>query len=219
MEDGKLERLDVSFLGQMDYYWVAFYRFPEKYLGVKYNKKASQFLAKWEAIAQSISWWHPHQGICFICDRPSEVHMRDGVLHRDGGAALRFRDGFSVFSLGGIRVSREIAETPPEKITRDMLLKEKNVDVRREILRKIGSERFAKITNRKEIETATFYGHEYQLIDLEIADSVYGRYLFMKNPSVPDTYHCEGVPNETKTVAEAIEWRNNGIKFFPTNLT
>jgi len=76
-------------------------------------------------------------------------------LHKDGGPALAFPDGYKYWSLNGVRVDQEIAETPGEKLDATLMVKEKNVEVRREILRKIGSEIAMKKLGAKVVDSDT----------------------------------------------------------------
>jgi hypothetical protein len=73
-----------------------------------------------------------------VSDRPLEVHRNTNGLHQDGGPAVLYRDGFSVWALNGVRVSQEIAETPADQLDPRLIATEQNVEIRREIMRKVG---------------------------------------------------------------------------------
>jgi hypothetical protein len=104
------------------------------------------------AAAQSCHWWCPFENAVLLSDRPAEVHLQDGQLHRDGGPAVRWRDGLLTWALHGVVVSREIAETPFDRLDALHVIWERNAEVRREILRKIGIERLCRDLRAKRID-------------------------------------------------------------------
>lgn len=54
-------------------------------------------------LARQCGWWLPLREVALASERPAEIHVADGKLHRDGGPALRFRDGSQYWCLGGWR--------------------------------------------------------------------------------------------------------------------
>ena len=140
--------------------------------------------------------------------------MQNKTLHNDNGPAIAYSDGFSVWALNGVRVTKEIAETPAEKLNSKLILEEKNAEVRREIVRKIGIEKVCKDLNAKIIDR----WEDYELLELDLQDGRKRPYLKMKNPSIK-TYHIEGIAPNIKTVQEALVWRNRGITEQPIILT
>jgi hypothetical protein len=101
----------------------------------------------------------------------------------------------------------EYVMTPSEQLSPDTVLKEKSVDVRRELLRKIGVQRMKDYG--KTIEQAG----DYSLIDMAsvFAGTPYAPHLLMLNPSIPDTWHLEGVSPECHSIQQAINWRAGNI--------
>jgi hypothetical protein len=94
-----------------------------------------------------------------------------------------------------------------------MIMTEFNMDRRRELLRKLGKEmmlRHGKVIEEK---------GEYKLIDMamlfkdigQFRNIVYAPYLLMKNPSLENTYHLEGVSPQCRTVQQALNWRAGNI--------
>ena len=198
---------DSDFWGQMDLVWISFYKFPEKFLKIDY-KEMSEILDLWDKIGKSCSWWYPYENICFISDRPKEIHKKGIKLHKDGGPALSFRDGYSLYFLNGIDMGKKYVMTPAEKIEGLDILKEKNVDKRRELIRKVGIEKMLDILPHKIHDTKG----DYQLIGIDLSEELKDRrYLKMKNPSI-GIWHLEGVEQDCNTVQEAINWRRFGNK-------
>jgi hypothetical protein len=163
----------------------------------------------WCDIAQSSCWWWPYENLCVISERPILVRMREWSgnryrLHCENGPALAFSDGWKVYALNGVRVPSEIVETPAAKLDPYLLLRERKAEIRREIVRKIGIERVLSELNTEILDER----NGYQLLILDLQDGRRKPYLKMLNPS-ERTWHIEGVHPYCKTVAEALEWRNN----------
>lgn len=133
------------------------------------------------------------------------VHMNDrGFLHRDDGPAMRFpKLNVERFFLGGVKVPREYVMAPAEELPASLVTTTTNVDVRRELVRKIGLDR---LFEELEVQKLDEEG-EYQLVTLRVGNQNLP-YLKMKNPSLENTDHVEGVPRGTETVQAALAWRN-----------
>jgi hypothetical protein len=82
-------------------------------------------------------WWWPNRGVCFVCERPEEVHMLGGRLHNDSGPAVRFRDGWSVWAIGGVRVD-ELPVLYPELQSLQQIRHERNAEVKRVRIERFG---------------------------------------------------------------------------------
>lgn len=145
--------------------------------------------------------------LCILIRRPSSVVKNDkGQLHNPKGKSVEFRDGWGIYSLNGVRMKEEHVMTPAEKLEVSEIIKEKNVDVRRELIRKIGIERFIIKSDAKVIDKKG----DYELLSIKLSEEVPdARYLKMKNPSI-GIFHVEGV--EGDTVEQAINWRAGNIK-------
>ncbi len=141
--------------------------------------------------------------VAYVCRRPKKTHFSsEGKLHSEKETVISWEDGFGEYALNGVVVSKEVALTPGEKMPLSML-REANVDVRREIVRKMGIERIAYLGKQEVLDTL----EDYQLILLDIGDGRKREYLKMKNPSIGVT-HIEGVLPGLKTAVEALNWRN-----------
>ena len=180
---------------------LSFYDCMES-LGVNYSITVREKYGWWKRTSQ-IGLFYPLENICIISDRPSIINMSNKVLHCNGGPAIAYTDGFSVWCLNGVRVTKELAETPAYQLDAHILLRENNAEVRREIVRKIGMER---IVAELGAETLDKQG-EYELLNFDLGDGRKRPYLKMLNLSIK-TWHLEGVPPDIKTVEEALNWRN-----------
>jgi hypothetical protein len=197
---------------------VAYYSFFEKELKVNFRYSLMPLLDLWE----TCGWWIPLTDKILISENPQNAFYRiiennpqNGipVLHKDGDAALQFKDGFCVYALNGIRVPKEIALTPRNELDPKLILHETNPEVRREIVRKIGIEQVCQSLNTKTIDRQG----DYELLLLDLGDGRRRPYLKMKNPSI-GVYHSEGVLPEIVSVKEALDWRN-GTEEIPFTIT
>jgi hypothetical protein len=145
--------------GAVDLYWVAFYRFCEECLGVRYDPGAAEGLRIMDDIGYSCGWWYPLNGLIVACERPEAVSVEpvpgasDGRvrLHSADGPAVRFRDGWSTYCWHGVRVPQKLIESP-DLITRADLLRETNAEARRAYMERLGSDRFAELLDLREID-------------------------------------------------------------------
>ncbi len=165
------------------------------------------------AAAHSCLWWCPFESAVLLCDRPLEVHLNEGRLHRDGGPAVVWRDGLHTWALNGVLVPQVVAETPGDCLDARLVPEEINAEVRREIVRKIGIERLCRDLGAQCLDRSG----DYELLLVPLFYGWLTPYLKMLNPST-GTYHLEGVPPECATVEEALAWRN-GTAESPRSLT
>ena len=179
--------------------WLSFLDFFAQECGLGFIQKVQPFMD----IAINCGWWLPYKNVVIASEKPCEIHLRDKRLHRDHGPAILYRDGYSVWALNGVRVSQIVAETDAVSLSPSLLLSEKNAEVRREIVRKIGVDRVYTELGGKELDS---WGN-YSLITLDLQDGRHRPYLKMLNPSI-GTWHIEGVHPNCRTVMDALEWRN-----------
>lgn len=200
------------FSGHTDVNIFAFYDFMINELGVKINIDLLNKYKIWYEIVK-IGMIFPFDDECIVSRKPVEYHKKGNIIHNENGPAIRYGDGFEVYILNGVRVKKEYVMTPWNKLDCNLVIKEKNAEVRRELVRKIGVERII-----KELGGVVFDKKDnYELIGLDIGDGRIRPYLKMLNPSI-GVYHIEGVHPDCKTVEAALEFRN-GTKEIPTQLS
>jgi hypothetical protein len=205
VRDSVMASVRESVYGQHDAGWLSFYDFFAEVCGLK---KTIEPLQPFIIIAKSAGWWLPCEKICFISERHNILKMLDKQLHCDGGPALQYPDGWSIWALNGVRVSQEIAETLWNELDPRLILSEKNAEVRREIVRKIGIEKVCHDLNATAIESGTDQtGLPCELISLNLGDGRKRPYIKLINPSI-GTYHIEGVHPDCDTLEKAFKFRN-----------
>ena len=181
--------------------FFAYYDYMKEVLHVDFGELSGDYEI-YKSITK-LSLVYPFEDFCVVCQKPEEIHFnKDDNLHKEGGAAIRYSDGFSVWSLNGVTVSQEVAETPSDKLSAQLMLTEKNAEVRREIYRKIGAERVAHDLGAKERDRKG----DYELLLIPMGNGREHPFLKMKNPSI-GVYHLEAVHRDCKTVNQALNFR------------
>ena len=191
----------------MENYWIAFYQYPKFYLNISYGE-FDEILDLWDNIGQSCGWWYPFENIVLVSDHPLEIHKNiQGQLHADGKPALLFRDGYCLWMLNGVAVPRDYVLTPAEKMNADLILKEKNAQVKMELIKKIGYERILKDLHADKLDT----WREYELLKIERNIDV--EPIVLVKMACPSTgaFYALRVPPQTKTCREGVMWINHGV--------
>jgi hypothetical protein len=183
-----------------------------KMIGVKFDKEKYELFMMFN---EEVHFIIPYEGVCFISEKPVEIHWKNKELHRDGDMAVKYKDGYGMYCLNGIRVPEYLAITPESKLDIEFFTKEKNADVKAEFIRKYGIDRMVslgkKIDSWKNYKSNHWWAKsEYELFDMSpIFTSVrFAPHILMRNQTTK-TYHLEGVAPECKTLEQAIEWREN----------
>lgn len=193
--------------GSQDASWLSFYDF---FL----NETAVEGIDKIRGLidtAKACGWWAPFEDLVIVSSKPVQISFKDKVLHNETGPAIQYADGMAVYALNGIVMTEEYVMTPANELSVSTVMKEQNVDIRRELLRKIGLERFVKDTGGHVVDELKINVNNkdcvYQLIDITLAEGITARVLKMDNPSI-NAMHVEGVEETCNTVKEALAWRN-----------
>jgi hypothetical protein len=219
----KLEYFLNYFWGRCGAGWFAYFDYMLNVLKIKVTETVLNHHLIDREICESGFWWYAFKGLVICVETPREIHMRERRLHCDGGPAIRFADGFSIWCFNGVRVSKEIAETPAEKLDPALILEERNVEIRRELIRKIGLERFLRHTNHRVLDKAAVRiggkRHQYELLEIELGEGVRRcPALKMEHASLPGVFLVEWVSRNCKTVQDALKFRN-GTAILPSSLT
>src|SRR5262249_17258117 len=142
-------------------------------------------------------------------------------LHAEFGPSHKWRDGWSFWYLNGVEVEPWMAEWRPDEMDARMVLQIKNVDQRRECIRRMGMERIIAQLEPKILDTERReVGGEYRLLAVDMNYGEPWRFLQMVNQST-GAVHIEAVPRECCTVRQALNWRraqNINHDWFPVQL-
>lgn len=193
------------FSGSFDSNIFAFYDFFIDEVGITFKDGILEKYNTWKKTLD-MGLIFPFDDICIVTKKPTKVSYNSkNQLHCEDGPAIVYEDGFAVYILNGVRMTKEYVETPWNKLDPTIILKETNAEVRRELIRKIGIERFIECSGAKVVDE----DGEYQLlmVDIGLGKDNLKPYLKMKNPSI-GVYHVEGVGPDCKTVKDALFFRN-----------
>lgn len=186
--------------GSHDASWICFYDYMREVVGVTGLDAISGLVG----LSKCCGWLAPKRGIVIFQNRHEKVSFnKNGLLHCDGGPAVRYRDGFSVWALNGVNVPQWLAESKADEIDPMDIYKLKNAQQRAEAIKKVGIERWVYKADAKTIDKQG----DYELLSVKWFDGSRKKYLKMLNPSVPELWHIEGVGNEVNTVDEAHVFR------------
>ena len=105
---------------------------------------------------------------------------------------------------------RWLAEKGMDNVKSKDILKTRNAEIRREIIRRIGIERICYDLKAKIIDRQG----DYELVLLDLRDGQHRPFLKMHNPSVPEIWHLEGIHPAIKTVQDALNYRRYGDDMF-----
>src|SRR3990167_2047835 len=209
----KIKYIETYFWCQHSIGWIAYYKYFNKYKLLPYDENF-KILDIWYDLACSCGWCYTFENMVFVCEKPSELSI-DGMgrLHKDGGMALKYSDGYGLYMLNGIRVPKWLAMTPAEKLDPALALKETNADVQREIIRKIGAERMLKHCDAKTLDTwiDPKTGHTYKLMDMTIGQNIRRRYMYFEHASIPGVFFAKPVPPETAKALHGYAWQRKLI--------
>lgn len=134
---------------------------------------------------------------------PEEIHVNEQhQLHNYNGPSMSFRDGDKVYHFSGFVVDAVLAETPVDKVTKEMILSQEDTDVRRELMRKVGPVRLKEILGAKIIDTMD----EYTLLRLDLNGS---EETFLQFPCTSTGHtHIHGInPDHVKDCRTALAFK------------
>jgi hypothetical protein len=211
----KIEYFTNVLYGSSNSGWFSYYDFMIFCLKVKIDKNVLKNHLLDRQTVENGFWYYCFKNIAICCERPKEIHINQrGLLHNTNGPAVKFRDGFSVYSLNGIRVPEKIVITSTDKLNGKDALEETNIDIRREFIRKIGIEKFIKDAGAKTADTWGFSkngeDYIYELLKVDLGNDI-GIHSFLKMSmemkNGETLYFVEGVSDDCKGAKEAYYWR------------
>jgi hypothetical protein len=202
------------FWGQHNLGWLAFYDFAGR-VGVTYRPEEIDVLDLWLRVGRSTCWWQPREGFVLMCDRAGELHIdEEGRLHSIDGMAMKFRDGWGVWSLNGVQVDEQIVMTPDAQ-TLSQIKGEKNEEIKR-----IRIERYAGRDARsvdgwqrylKEVGAKAAHQRRNDIDNTDEAIfAADGMTIFVGSCRSTGRIYALEVPAEVKTCEHAQTWMRSG---------
>ena len=194
-------------------HWCAWYDYW-KHIGVEFDETFALFTN----FIKEIHFCLAYKEVIFVSQKPIRIHWENRRLHNPNGPAVEYADGWSIYSLNGVPMPKEYVLTPANKIEPETILREENIDVRRELLRRVGRVGVERMFGIGEIIEEQ---GDYKLVNMaRVFNLEYAPFLLMKNPST-GTKHLEGVGPECRTIQQALNWRagNREIDWLPYQLS
>jgi hypothetical protein len=142
----------------MDAFWIAFYEYPEKFLGVNYKASDSEKLKLWSILAKSCCWFWCYENYCFISDRPTAYHWDENYrLHNTTAPAITWIDGWELYYVHGRSIPKDVFDKCLSgNIAKEEFIKETNEEIRAAIYEILGQEKIMELLGAKEINKHTF---------------------------------------------------------------
>lgn len=205
LSDLKKEWDECKSWGQHDAYWLGFYDYFRRVVGLH---KDTEKLVPLTELAKETGWHIFYKDVAILSEKPTEISRNErGQLHNFHGPAIKWTDGYQLYRFNGVRLDGEAEKyvnLSKDEITKEMFTKEKNADIRRELIRKVGNERLIDILDYKIIDSMD----EYELISFDIGDGRVRPFLKMKCATTSNI-HIEGVLPEIDTVKKALAYKFN----------
>lgn len=183
--------------------WSAWVDFFKTECGVEVKNDLESELAK-----HCLMYW-VYEGKSFVVRNPVEINQDEQHrLHSYTRPSMLFANGDCLCHFSGIKVPMKYVKA--KTFTKEEVLSEPNVDIRREMVAKIGISEAERILGADKIDTLkTAFGGTYELLMIDYKGNGDKKpYLKMKNPSI-GKHHIEGVIDSAKNVKEAIMYRMN----------
>jgi hypothetical protein len=201
--------VSTNLLGSMDAFWIAFYEFPEKFLGVEYKIEDKKILNIWSTLAKSCSWFWCYENYCFVSDRPEKLSFNtQNKLHCEDAPAVKWIDGWEIYYWNGTEVPKQWI-IDKNSITKETIIKEKNAEKRRCIREIIGTKQYANLIDIKEIDKDHVNGQDVILYRTKEKDDIINEHIYYVNVTCHSTlreyFLC--IPKEAaKNAWSAVAW-------------
>jgi hypothetical protein len=131
---------------------------PSQYNSMSAQDK--QIYHTFSDIGRYASLWYQWEKVCVCVERPVKFvpqflpdNPTNVRLHCDDGPVVAWGDNYAMYYLNDVRVPAWLVNTPPKDLNETHYLKEKNIEIRREIFRKIGWPRLAKRFKSEIVDT------------------------------------------------------------------
>jgi hypothetical protein len=202
-----------SSYGQWEAAWLSYYKFFRDECGLQLDRQMDHFIT----MAEHTCWVYIQQDTktVYFCRKPVEVHLENGLLHNDKGPSVLFKDGFSVWSLEGHRVTKQIIMNP-KTLTINQIHNEVNADIQTIMVDRYGWQEYIEQCDAELLDSRR--NHIENTIEVLYKTRNFGLRLFCTCPT--GRVFVKGVPpNERiKNCEDAQNWlsgyqRDNRKKF------
>lgn len=119
------------------------------------------------------------EGFCLVSEMPEYIHRDEsGKLHSITESAIRFKDGYELFYINGVKFSKELWEKIiSKKITPAEILQLENAEQKTVAIRHYGYENILKDLDCKVIDSTSVVSSKgqvlkYEVIEVDLKDEV-----------------------------------------------
>jgi len=197
MNDSQI--FDDMAYGCHDASWLSFYQYFRDEVGIEECHQLDGLIE----LANHCGWLSMYEDIVVFQHRPETIKMDEqNRLHCEDGPAIRYRDGFSIYSWHGTRIPSEWIEKKAD-LTPKIALTWENIEQRRCACEILG---WAKIL--RELNASVIDSDEDPMIGnlVEVDIPEIGREKFLKVVCGTGREFAIPVPPEMKTALEANAW-------------
>jgi hypothetical protein len=208
----------LCWYGQHDVHWIAHYDIRRR-LGMRtFTVADGHQLDLWADTARSCGWWWPRDGWCLVTERTAVVHGEaepgaqhgESRTHNPRGRAVAYADGTGAHVWHGTPVPSWVIDEP----TVDRILAERNVEVRRCAIERMGWDAYVSQAGLSLVAAAPDPGNPGCELDLyDVPHRVWGapaRVLLAVNGSVERDGHRRryglSVPADIDDPVAAAGW-------------
>jgi hypothetical protein len=190
---------DNMIYGPHDASWLGFYQFFRDEVGIQDCHKLDGLIE----LANHCGWLNVYADTVVFQDRPEVIKFDDQKrLHNPDGPAIRYRDGYSVYSWHGVRIPADWIENK-SKLTAKIALTWQNIEQRRSACEILGWAKILKDLDSKVIDEDVD-PEIGTLLEVEIPDI--GREKFLRVLCGTKREFALPVPPEMTTALEANAW-------------
>lgn len=129
------ETMRGSFEGQFFLRWQAYESFYREVCGFKHDmeREAKAFAN----VQENVNWWYAGSNVCICSERPSVILYDDFYrLHSLDSPAVKFKDGFSLYYINGVQVTRQVV-MEPETLSASQILNESDKTLKKIMLEQV----------------------------------------------------------------------------------
>lgn len=180
--------------------WEAHYDICNRIVGVPYEDNDREVLNLWLAQSRACFWWLPYEKAVVVSDKPHLYWDAAWRLHREDGPAVHFTDGYQLWAWHGVMITEQVI-LHPDTITSEMIRAEKNAEVRRVLIERMGPGKYLKECKAKliDMDSLTLEGSAPRAL---MEDDQGERWLVGTDGSTARVYTM-AVPREAKACREA----------------
>lgn len=194
----KSDILNEMCFGSMDISWISFYKYFIEVVGLELEKITGLL-----ELTQHTGWYNAYEDVVVFQHRPEYIKMDDtNRLHCENGPAIRYRDGYSVYSWHGTRIPSEWIENK-KSLTPEIALTWSNIEQRRCAAEILGWDNVIQQLNSVVIDED---GDPEIGTLLEVDIPEIGREKFLRVKCGTGRMFCIPVPPNMKTAIEAQAW-------------